>query len=265
MNMKKALSVVNAILLVLLIAWNYYSNTGAVNGETVGSLSDKYSSLLVPADYAFTIWGLIYTGLAASSAYFIFLAFKNRDENDVIKKAVPPLLVANMANALWLWFWLNEYLLFSVLTMSVILISLIVAIIRLNMERWDAPLKHMALVWWPIDLYSGWISVALSTNVASYLNNIGVVSFFSEELWTVLLIAMIVLLNLFMTFNRNMREFAAVGIWALVALSIRHWMEIPSLGLSAAAGALILGLASAYHAEKHKNTLPHKKIKRGEL
>jgi len=263
--MKKVLAVVNAFILVLLIAWNYYSNTGAINGETVSSLSDRYSSLFVPADYAFAIWGLIYLGLAVSAGYFLFLAFGDRDRSECVNQAGPALIMANLANGAWLWFWLNEQILISVLMLFLVLIALIAAIVRLNMEKWDAPVKYMALVWWPVDLYIGWISIALIANVAAYLNSIGFAPFFSEVVWTVLLISLAVLLNAFMIFNRNMREFAAVGIWALIAIAVRHWMEIPSIGVSAAAGAILLAVLSARHANQNKDYLPHKKLKRGEV
>ncbi|MGB6037946.1 MAG: tryptophan-rich sensory protein [Cryomorphaceae bacterium] len=263
--MKKALSVVNAFILVLLIAWNYYSNTGAINGETAGSLSDQYSSLFVPADYAFAIWGLIYLGLAASAGYFLFLAFGDKEHSECVTQAAPGLIIANLANGAWLWFWLNEQILNSVLMLSVVLVALIATIVRLNMEKWDAPVKYMALVWWPIDLYIGWISVALIANLAAYLNSIGFAPFFSEEIWTVILISLAVLLNAFMIFNRNMREFAAVGIWALVAIAVRHWMEIPLVGVSAAIGAIVLAILSAHHANRNKASLPHKKVERGEV
>ena len=265
MIMKKVLAVVNAIVLILLIAWNYYSNTGAINGETVGSLSDRYSSLFVPADYAFAIWGLIYFGLVLSAGYFLFLAFGDRKHSECVSQASPGLIIANMANGAWLWFWLHEQILISVFMLFLVLVALIATILRLNMEKWDAPVKYMALVWWPVDLYIGWISVASIANLAAYLNAIEFSPFFSAKVWTVLLISFVVLLNLFMIFSRNMREFAAVGIWALVAIAVRHWMEIPLIGTSAAAGAILIAVLSAYHANRNQEFLPHKKIKRGEV
>lgn len=265
MNMKKVLAAVNAFILVFLIAWNYYSNTGVINGETVGSLSDKYSSLFVPADYAFTIWALIYLGLAASAGYFLFLAFGDKKHSESVIQAAPSLIIANLANGAWLWFWLNEQILTSVLMLTIVLIALIAAIVRLNMEKWDAPVKFMALVWWPIDLYAGWISVALIANVAAYLKSIGFSPLFGEEVWTIVVIGLSVGLNIFMIYNRNMREFGAVGIWALIAIAIRHWMEIPSIAVTAAIGAIVIAVISAKHASKRKKTLPQNKIKRGEI
>ncbi len=54
----KILSVTNLIVTLLLIYWNYLSNTGFIDGKTIGSVSGKYDSLFTPAGYAFSIWEL---------------------------------------------------------------------------------------------------------------------------------------------------------------------------------------------------------------
>src|SRR5690606_23994053 len=106
-------------------------------------------------------------------------------------------------------------------------ISLIRIILKTNMERWDAPVKIIAFTWWPICLYSGWITVALIANVSAYLTKIGWDGMgLSEVTWTIILIAVTVAINLLMIARRNMREFALVGVWGLVALYVRHKDEI---------------------------------------
>ena len=59
-------------LLVLLatlamIAANAFPGARGFRGETVGSISDAYPTLLTPAGYAFAIWSLIYSGLLVFS------------------------------------------------------------------------------------------------------------------------------------------------------------------------------------------------------
>ena len=52
-----------ALLSWLTLVINYLSNTGIFNGNTVKIVSDKYHNYFTPADYAFSIWGLIYLDL----------------------------------------------------------------------------------------------------------------------------------------------------------------------------------------------------------
>ncbi len=67
--MKKILSVLNIFALIITIFINYLSNTGAIGGKTIAAVSEKYPALFTPANYAFSIWGLIYLGLLCFIVY----------------------------------------------------------------------------------------------------------------------------------------------------------------------------------------------------
>lgn len=259
----KILASVHAIVLILLIAWNYYSNTGIIADNTVASVSQQFDNLFVPAGYAFAIWGLIYLGLLVLAGYMLYTAFSNRADDSFIPKAAPWLILAHISNGAWLWFWLHEQTGIALILIASILLFLIVAVIRLNMERWDAPVRFMAAVWWPIDIYAGWLAVATIANTAAHLTAIGwEAPWLSEVGWTVAAITLATALNLFMIVTRNMREFAGVGIWALIAIAVRHWDVYPSIQWAAVTGAAILFIATAVHAYKNRATLPHIKLQK---
>lgn len=255
MKKPRILASLHLIVLVALIFWNYYANSGVINNNTVGSVSNRLNNLFTPAGYAFAIWGLIYLGLLALALYMLISAFRG-DPSRFISEAAPPLIFAHLSNALWLWLWLNENIGASVFAILFILISLIATVVRLNMERWDAPLKFIALVWWPIDLYFGWISVATIANISAYLTSINWTGGLSEVTWTLIMIVVATALALFMIFSRNMREYAAVFIWALIAIALRHSGEIETISNSAWAAVILLGIASGVHAFRNKETLP---------
>lgn len=257
--MKKIYAIVNLVIIVALIIWNYVANAVGINGNTVGSLSDEYANLFTPAGYAFSIWGLIFLGLLAHGIFQVSRAYSDEKDNGFILQIGPWLLIANLANAAWVWAWLSEYTDLSVLLMLVILVSLIVIIVRLDMERWDAPRSIIAWVWWPICLYSGWIAVATIANVAAYLAKIGWQALFSEVAWTVIMIVIAAIVNLLMIYFRNMREFALVGVWSLAAIAVRHWGEIPILQWTALGGALVLLIAAGIHGYRNRETSPLKK------
>jgi len=256
MKKNKVLASLHMLVLLALIFWNYYSNTGAINNKTVGSVSDNLKNLFTPAGYAFAIWGVIYIGLIALGIYMLVRAFRGEGNDKFISKVAPTLILAHIGNATWLWFWLNEETGTSVIVMFFILIMLTLTVLRLNMQRWDAPLKFMALVWWPIDLYFGWISVATIANISAYLKKLNWTGGLSEITWTVIIIFIATLLALFMIYARNMREYAAVFIWALIAIAVRHADQIPAITWSALIGSVIIGIASGIHAYKNRATLP---------
>lgn len=166
--MKKLIGIINLISVCAIIYWNYYVSTASINGNKMGQLSDEINSLFTPAGYAFSIWGIIYLGLFINSIWYLIQAFKGK-YNDTLAQQGIWLTVANIASGFWLWAWLNESFLVSVIFMLIILRALMTAVVRLKMEKWDAPASIIGFVWWPISLYSGWITVATVTNIAAYL------------------------------------------------------------------------------------------------
>ncbi len=259
--MKKFLALSNLLVILAVIAWNYLANSANIKGNTVGSLSDEYFNLFTPAGYAFIIWGPIFLGLLALGIYGVVQAFRKNGYSSFLLKMGPWLIIANLGNAAWLWFWLNEQTGISVIIMLIILISLIVLILRLNMERWDAPLVIIANIWWPLCLYSGWIAVATVANISAYLAKIEWSWLFGEVTWTLIMIILAAGINLFMILTRNMREFAAVGIWALLAIAVRHWDSIPAIQYTALASAIVISIVVSIHAYKNRDTNPFLRVR----
>ncbi|MFZ0489927.1 MAG: tryptophan-rich sensory protein [Salegentibacter sp.] len=255
--MKKRLSVFNFISVLLAIVVSYYSQTGAFNGNTMATLSAKYNNLFTPAAYAFAIWGVIYLSLFAYSGFQLYRSFRNEKESGFIKDTGPWFFFANLANAAWVIAWLYEYTGLSVILMFLILFSLIKIILNTKMELWDAPLKILAFTWWPICLYSGWITVAAIANVSAYLVKIDWnVVFFNEIQWTMLMIIVAAVINIAIIYMRNMREFAAVGIWALVAIYFRQYEANPVVSYTALVAAVIILSNITYHGYINRKTNP---------
>ncbi|MEQ8473779.1 MAG: hypothetical protein RIC35_21460, partial [Marinoscillum sp.] len=82
---------------------------------------------------------------------------------------------------------------------------------------------------------------------------------FSEVQWTVIMIIVATGVNYFMLRTRNMREFALVGIWALVAILIRHYGVYPAISWAAGLCSGFLLAVVAIHGYKNRATSPAKK------
>ena len=243
-------------ILIVLIYWNYYSNTGNINGNTVGSLSDKYDSLFTPTGFTFAIWGIIYLMLLYLGIYMVRDAFSLNRDNNYILKIAPWIIVAHILNGIWLWFWLNESIGLCAIIISLIFVTLLICIFKANMQKTDPPLSFIAGVWWPIDLYAGWLAVASIANIASFLNTTEWGRQQDEIMWTIILLIIATFVNSMMIFARNMREFALVGIWAFIGISARHWGHLPSIQYAALLCAGILFFFIGIHAYQHRKTLP---------
>jgi len=255
--MIKKLAVLNFLSVIISITTNFLAQTGRINNTTIGELSDKYTNLFTPADYAFSIWGLIFLSLLICSIFMVYQAFTGGKYTKFIENTSIWFIVANLGTALWVIAWLYEFTGMSVVLMFLILAKLLKLIINNDMEVWDAPFKVIAFYWWPICIYSGWITVASIANMAAWLTEIGWDgALFSETEWTAIMIGIAVIINLLMIYLRNMREFAAVGVWALIAIYLRHQGTEEFIANTALAGAILVFLNIAYHGFKNRKQTP---------
>ncbi|GGW27432.1 hypothetical protein [Arenibacter certesii] len=221
--MKKTLQISNAIALLITIVVNYLSNTGTINGNTMKTVSDMYFNYFTPSGYAFSIWGLIYMGLIGFVIYTGRSLFKGDSDEEIVEKIGWWFVISCIGNSLWVIAWLNLYTGTSVLLMSIVLFSLLKIIVNTRMELDTHPLKKYLLIFWPFAIYTGWISVAFIANVAAYLTKTNWDGWGVSEInWTIIMIIVAGLINIFMILKRNLREYALVGIWALIAIAVSN-------------------------------------------
>ena len=237
-KIRQLIAVVHLVILLALIYWNYYSNTGAINHQTVGDVSDKFDNLFTPAGYAFAIWGLIYLGLLVLGVYWIYLAFKKDEDTRSIVYAAPTLILAHFGNGMWLWFWLNEATGSALMIMIFILAMLFLTSIRLDAGLMGSSKINKLLIRVPVSLYFGWISVATIANVAAHLKGIGWNGGINETMWTMLAIVLATILGSFMVIHRNRWVFGLVIIWALIAIAVRHFFDVELIMWTAIVGAI---------------------------
>ena len=124
--MRRSISDRGGIILafIVVIAVNGLANGLPLGGQTTGEVSAKYPSLFTPSGFTFSIWGLIYFGLAT---FAIYQALPGQRENSSIAK-ISKLFVANCAaNAAWIFFWHYDLLWLSLLMMVAILLTLAIS------------------------------------------------------------------------------------------------------------------------------------------
>jgi hypothetical protein len=265
MMKQMAYLLLNTFTLIFALVMNYLSGTGAFDGKTVGEVSALYENLFTPAGYAFAIWGLIYLLLIAFTGFQWYNWLKNQQDHELNKTGFW-FTLANISNGLWIYAWLNSFLGISILLMLLLLISLIVLAFQLRLEIWDAPLRIIVFVWWPISIYLGWITVATVANFSAYFVSIGWDGgFFSEITWTIIMIIVATIIYMLLIYFRNMREAVIVGVWALVAIAVKQWELNTGIVYAAITASAILFLYVAIHGFKNRKTSPLLKIKRGEV
>ncbi|KAA9037577.1 hypothetical protein FW778_15900 [Ginsengibacter hankyongi] len=263
-NKSLSLVLLNTITLVIMLFANYASTSGMYSNKNVADVSHKYDTLFAPAGYAFIIWGVIFL-LALSFVIYQWVLLKTNDSQRYVQRIGIWFTVSNIANAGWLYCWLNEQLGLSVICIFILLISLIILTIHLRLELDDVPVRNIFFVWWPVTFYLGWIMVATIACVASWLTSIGWAGIgISQSTWTIISIVIACLLYLIIIVTRNMREAAVVGIWAFIAIAVRQWNNHNGIVWTALLSSLILAIAISAHFYKNRNYSIGLKLKRGE-
>lgn len=261
---QKALLITNTISLVFTLVMNGLAGSGVYNGKSVADVSAKYDTLFAPAGYAFAIWGVIYLLLISFVACQWFEWIKDKQDENLFKTGLW-FTAGNIANGIWIYAWINEMMGLSVVLILLLLFTLVVLTVRLRLEIWDAPVRTIAFVWWPICIYIGWIIVATVANISAFLVSLNWEgSFLPASTWTVVMIVATAVIYLLLIYFRNMREAAMVGVWALIAITVRQWQLQQSIVIAAIVAAVILFLAVSIHGYVNRNTSPFEKIKRGE-
>ena len=260
--MKRTLQIVNGIAFISTVFINYLSNTGAVNNTTIGEVSNNYKSLFTPAGYTFAIWGVIYLLLFGFVVYQGRGLFVKVKKDDFILKTGWWFVLSCVFNSAWVFAWIYGYTGLSCVLILLLLFSLLKIVLNNRMELDDEPFPIIAFVWWPFVVYAGWVTVASIANVSSYLVKIGWDGFgISDLTWTIILITVAIIINQFMLWKRNMREFATVGAWALIGIGVANQSLHESITYFSYAAAAILLICSGIHGFQNRATNPFEKLK----
>ncbi len=141
--------------------------------------------------------------------------------------------------------------------MIVLLVSLMRIVVLTDMEISDPLWPVIVFVWWPFCYYAGWITVALLANIGAWLVKLQFTNF--EMIWAIGMILLAGAVYLWMTWKRNMREYAFVGVWAIVGVAVADRHREAGVASIALIVAAILFVSSGLHAWKNRAYGPFRK------
>jgi hypothetical protein len=258
------LVIANTVTLLIMLFANYAANAGLFSGKNVADVSHKYDTLIAPSGYAFIIWGMLFL-LAIGYVICQWMLLRHGDPHNYIERTWLWFSISNIANAAWLYCWLNERLGLSVICILLLLMSLVILTVHLRIELDDVAVRYIFFVWWPITFYLGWIMVATIACIAAWLTSIEWDGFgLTQNFWTIVLMIIANVVYLVLIIRRNMREAAVVGIWAFIAIAVRQWNSYNSIVYASLIASTVLLIASLLHVYKNRKYNVPAKLRRGE-
>lgn len=238
------LAIATAIAVLGAVVFNTILSRFPPGGQNVGEIANTVLSgvLITPANYAFAIWGIIYLGLFA---YAIYQFHPQRRQDPKIQRVNQLLIVACIAQTIWIGLFSLQQFGWSILAMLGILVPLIGIYLALGIGRVRVSRRRRWMAHIPFSLYLGWISVATIVNVASalYASSWGGWGI-SAVTWTVAMIVVAAIIGEVMIYRHTDLAFTLVFVWAFVAIAVRQG-DIPAVRWIAlsVAGVMLLWLA----------------------
>jgi hypothetical protein len=202
-----------------MISVNALANTLPINNRTTGAVSDSYPNLFAPAGLTFSIWGLIYLLLAG---YVIYQFTKSAGGRESLFGKINPLFIAtSLANFFWILAWHYDYIGFSVILISTLLVLLIKIADILRQERFSSQEKLFILA--PFSVYFGWITVATIANITVFLVSIGWNGFgIADYVWTSIILLVGALIGILRMRRDKNIFYGLVLIWAYLGILLKH-------------------------------------------
>jgi hypothetical protein len=205
---------------VLTIVINTISQTLPFNNQTTADIANRYPIFFLPANFTFSIWGMIYAGLLA---FTVYQAFPSQRENPLMRRIGYWFFVTCLVNCAWIFMYHYDLYTLSMLPMLILLGALIAIHLTLRVGMARVSLRDHWFVHVPFSIYLGWISVATIAN-ATYLLYVDFVwqDAASGQIATFVMLAIGAVLAGLMVFLRNTPVFAFVVIWAFMGIFARH-------------------------------------------
>ncbi|MDY6064808.1 MAG: TspO/MBR family protein [Finegoldia sp.] len=165
MKKTKKSAAINLIFFVATLVVNFLGAIGYIFGNSQSDISDKFKTVLTPAGYAFSIWGLIYTLIPVSFVMVFF--FKDKDDlEEIIGRISPFFILSSIFNIAWIFLYSYGNMLLSIIAIVLLAISLLVIVYKLNGVNTEGILNIYPITF---GIYAGWVCLASFINFANYV------------------------------------------------------------------------------------------------
>lgn len=209
-------------------------------GLSAAEFSSDGDSTLRAAPYAFSIWGLIYLGLAA---FAIYQAIQQRLDAALLNRFVWPSVISMCGCGLWLMAAAADLKWATVLIIVVSAAALLFALAK-------APVRASGLDAWlivaPLALLAGWLTLASTLNALTVLTAFGFVTNATATIWAACGLIATCLVAGGVALRSGTALYLAPIVWGLVAVFVAEQTHRPTSAWIALIGAALFAVLSVY-------------------
>lgn len=218
---------------------NIWANIAPIGGLTIGEISNTLfrEIQIIPASYAFAIWGVIYLGLISLGIYQVL---PKQQQNSHLHQMGYGLVLASVAQIIWVFLFQYRQFALSLVAMLGILLPLIRLYLRLGIGAIRVSRQERWYIHIPVSIYLAWISIATILNVAILLYDLGWSGWgISASGWTAITLIVGAAITATVIIQRLDIAFTLVIAWGYTAIAVRH---ADTLLISGVAGGFAIAL-----------------------
>ncbi len=227
------------LLLITFIAVPIVNYLPFVTGSGQRRFADDVSTRVDAAGYAFSIWGLIFTGMLVFAA----LQLRNARKTRALKRAYQFLVLAGLASIAFVPISMGDDQVVGAGDLLWHLGALLGAYFALRDHEAESKVMHYGWAYFAPSVYLGWISAATVISLALALNQLGIA--FAPPMAIYIATGLVGVLTALGTYL-SLREdnvYTLTVAWALVAVAVQQRDAALIFWGACAGAALLVGLS----------------------
>jgi len=207
----------NIVALISMIFINFLSTLGIIGGIKPDYVSNKYFTILTPAGFSFSIWGIIYLLLILFVGYQIYSTIKK--ENHIILKSGIWFFLSCVFNISWIFAWHYQMIELSFLSILLLLISLIMVYRGIGIGKLETSWSEKLFMYIPFSIYLGWTTVATLLNLLVLLTKLNFTFYLNyQDFWGLGGSILLLSITLSVLFFRNDIFYGLTTVWASLGI-----------------------------------------------
>lgn len=196
------------VTFIAMIVMNY---TVGVTGSDVGGTANDNETIIQPAGFAFSMWGLIYILLFI---WIIYLFFAKKDKSAITERLKFWPIINFLLNGVWIFVFTQGWLFASLIVIVALLYTLaeiFSSISETNYSWFDR---------FPFSMYFAWVTLATIVNIFTWVtgNGIETILGMGELTWTILVLIVAGLIGIAIAVFFKDWLYPLVLIWPLIGI-----------------------------------------------
>jgi len=243
MNRDTLRQIVNVIVFIVTLAVNYLSQVARLNGTTNGEIANTFDIYFFPANFTFSIWGVLYL---LQLGFIVYQALPSQRENPMLRRIGYGYAIGSLANIAWIFLFQYYQFALSLVAMLVLLVSLIGIYSRLDVGRTAFSTRDRWLVQIPFSAYLGWITVATVANVTYVLDDAGWDGFgITGATWGAIMVVVATFVAGAVILRNRDIAYALVILWAFYGI-IARFPNTPVLTMTTIVMLVVVTIAAVF-------------------